>query len=83
MLRGWKDIAAYLEVSVLRAQERAKRYRDPLPVFFDHRGPFAYETALRDWVGRSRLAYQAHLQLSRRPVAESSQALVLVRKRSG
>lgn len=63
MLRGWKDIANYLEISVLRAQERAKRLRDPLPIGTDHRGPFAYVTALRDWVGRSRLAYQAHLQL--------------------
>ena len=65
-LRGWKEIANYLEISVLRAQERAKRFRDPLPVETDHRGPYAYVTALRDWVGRSRRAYQDHLELRKR-----------------
>ena len=87
MLRGWKDIADYLEVSVLRAQERAKWPRDPLPVYFDHRGPLAYVSALREWAARTRLAYQAHLQLNRstsavdNSVAQSCQASVSTEKR--
>ncbi len=86
MLRGWKDISAYLEVSEFRAQERAKLPRDPLPVYYDHRGPFAYVSGLREWVARTRMAYQAHLQLNRtRPngsgVAQSRQELVSVEKR--
>ena len=89
MLRGWKAIADYLEISPLRAQERAKWPRDPLPVYFDHRGPLAYVSALREWVGRTRMAYKAHLQLNGRgrkmgqdeSEAQSCQAPVSTEKR--
>ena len=60
---GWKDIAKVLGVEVRAAQDRAKRAVDPLPVRMGHKGPWAYVSALRDWIYRQDMAYQVHIQL--------------------
>ena len=62
---GWKDIARVLEISVRSAQERADRAVDPLPIRVGHRGPWAYVSALRDWVMRQDVAYTVSLRLHR------------------
>jgi hypothetical protein len=62
---GWKDIADVLELSVRSAQERAQRAIDPLPIRVGHRGPWAYVSALRDWVMRQDVAYSVALRLHR------------------
>jgi len=50
-------------VSVRTAQERAGRDIDPLPVRMGHKGPWAYVSALRDWIYRQDMAYQVSLRL--------------------
>jgi hypothetical protein len=62
---GWKDIAHVLEISVRSAQERAQRAIDPLPIRVGHRGPWAYVSALRDWVMRQDVAYAVALRVQR------------------
>jgi hypothetical protein len=59
-LRGWKEIADYLEVSVRRAQERARQAVLPLPVRRNHRGPWMYVSVARDWVHATDMAWIAH-----------------------
>lgn len=58
---GWKDVARVLGISVRAAQERAHRAYDPLPMRNGHRGPWAYVSALRDWVMRQDVAYTVAL----------------------
>lgn len=60
---GWKEIADAIDVSVRAAQERAGRGYDPLPVRVGHRGPWAYRSALRDWVMRQDMAYSVSLRV--------------------
>lgn len=62
-LRGWKEIAAFLEISEDTAQARAdvRRAQDPLPVRYDYRGPYAWESALIDWVERHDESHGAHM----------------------
>ena len=62
---GWKDIAHVLEISVRSAQERAQRAIDPLPIRVGHRGPWAYVSALRDWVMRQDVAYSVAIERHR------------------
>ncbi len=61
---GWKEIAAALGVSVRAAQMRLD-WPDPLPVRWGHRGPWAWRSALRDWVHRQDMDYRAARQLGR------------------
>lgn len=62
-IRQWKDIAARLGVSVDAAQDYAKRDRDPLPVFVDHRGVHIVPSSLESWVDRQRYAYTKHCDM--------------------
>jgi hypothetical protein len=81
VLRGWKDIANHLEVTDRAARERATRPFDPLPVFYDHRGPFAFVDALDQWVARSVFAYKSHLRLNQLEAAERRRAQASVERR--
>lgn len=74
---GWKEVAAELEVSVKTAQTYAQRNRDPLPVECGHRGPWAYASALRDWVRRQNVPYSVHVEARR---AQASKAKARARR---
>lgn len=63
-LHGWKEIAAALGVSVSAAKERID-WPDPLPVRWGHRGPWAWRSAIRDWVHRQDMDYRVARQLGR------------------
>lgn len=67
-LRGWKEIAAFLELSEDTAQARAdtKRNIDPIPVRYDYRGPYAWESAIMDWVERNDESHAQHMSRKRR-----------------
>lgn len=62
-VHGWDAIASVLGIEVRAAQDRAKRNLDPLPVRVNHKGPWAYVSALRDWVHRSDMAYSVSLRM--------------------
>lgn len=64
-IQGWKEIAQAMGTSVKTVQRLADESFDPLPVF-DYRGqPIAYPTALRDWRGRQKVAWNKARQLTR------------------
>ncbi len=69
-VEGWKDIGRALGTCVRTAQHYAQRDYDPLPVRVGHRGPWAYVSALRDWVMRQDLPYQ----VAHRARAESTRS---------
>ena len=50
-LRGWTNIAQFVQ----RSEKTVRKYSQwgtegRLPVFVDHRGPFAHPAALRQWM---------------------------------
>lgn len=56
-IQGWKEIATAMGTSVRTVQRLAEENMDPLPVW-DYRGqPLAYPSALRDWRGRQKVAW--------------------------
>lgn len=60
---GWKDIAATLEVHPNTAQRWARQNVDPLPVRTNHRGVYAWVSALRSWIDRQDKSLQAEEEL--------------------
>jgi hypothetical protein len=61
-VEGWKQIALVLDIHVNTAQLYARRRKDPLPVYVNHRGPIAFVSGLREWERRQVLPYQVHLR---------------------
>ena len=66
VISGWKEIAVAMGTCVNKARQLAERNLDPLPVW-DYCGtPIAYPTALRDWRGRQKIAWNKASMVARR-----------------
>lgn len=64
-VRGWKAIAAELEISVRKAQELAQRASAPLPVMSDHGGIYVDTPALTAWKKAQVKSYAERLEEAR------------------
>lgn len=62
-IKGWKDIAAHLDVSVASAKRFFDLPIDPLPVRHGHDGYYIFDTAADSWVNRQDVAGQVHVEL--------------------
>jgi hypothetical protein len=75
-LTGWKSIALAMGTSVKTVQRLADRLergeQDPLPVWDYCGSVIAYPTALRDWRGRQKVAWNKARLLARRALADAS-----------
>jgi len=70
VLTGWKQIATAMGTSVKTVQRLADRLargeQDPLPVWAYCDSVIAYPTALRDWRGRQKIAWNKARMVARR-----------------
>jgi hypothetical protein len=57
-IEGWKSIAKEVGLSVETAQRRARRKRDPLPIWKYERSVIAWRSALQQWKARGILPLQ-------------------------
>lgn len=64
-VRGWKAIAAELEVSVRKAQELAQRPEGALPVRSDHGGIYVDSDTLVAWEKAQDKSYSERLEETR------------------
>lgn len=62
-IRGWKSIAAALEVHRNTALSWYRLAVDPLPVRTDHLGVYAWRSALVAWASRRDMPLQVHDEL--------------------
>jgi len=64
IVRGWRDIAAVLSMSEDTAQRLFRKPpdpRNPFPVYYDYRGPYAHSSGLREWWVRDKLSSSVHI----------------------
>lgn len=62
-IKGWKNIARHLDVSVSCAKRFFKLPVDPLPVRKGHDGWYIYDSAADSWVNRHDMAGQVWEEL--------------------
>jgi hypothetical protein len=72
VLSGWKEIATAMGTSIKTVQRLADEDFDALPIW-DYRGtPIAYPSALRDWRGRQKVAWNKARKLARQALGVPS-----------
>lgn len=59
LVEGWKDIGKEAGIHANTAQKWARRASDPLPVRVNHKGVFAWRSAIRSWCDRQDRPLQA------------------------
>ena len=59
LVEGWKDIGKEAGIHANTAQKWARRARDPLPVRINHKGVYAWRSAIAAWCQRQDKPLQA------------------------